>query len=476
MFYVSYMFSELRRRKGRTVLTALGLALGIGVVVTVGALSTGLDRAQAKVLAPLTGIGTDLSVTRPIKFGNNGPAGLSASERQQLQKENGGARFGLRGLGKPGSHFSRDDFVSASQLSFSQSEVAKIRALDGVKSASGSLTLTSVHIEGTVPTQAGGGRFQAPGPGGPPNSINATPRTITGIDRSRSTIAPLTPGQITSGRYLKAKDEAVLNLAYARRNNIKLGDTIKVSGKTFKVVGFAQMPLGGQASDIYVDLATLQKLSDRVGRVNTIQVRATSSKKVTAVAAAIKRSFSGASVTTAKDLAARVSGSLVDAKNLTSKLGLALEIVVLAAAFLIACLLTLASVTKRVRELGTLKALGWPQRLVVRQVTGEALVQGLLGGIVGVALGIGAAGVITYVSPSLQATVAQAATQGPRIIAFGQGSVSSGSTKVSLGAPVSIGLILLAVGLAVAGGLLSGAVGGLRAARLRPADALRHVD
>ena len=97
--------------------------------------------------------------------------------------------------------------------------------------------------------------------------------------------------------------------------------------------------------------------------------------------------------------------------------------------------------TKRVRELGTLKALGWPQRLVVRQVTGEALVQGVLGGIVGVALGIGAAAVITYVSPSLQATVAQAATQGPRIIAFGQGSVSSGSTKVSLGAPVSIGLI-----------------------------------
>ena len=476
MFYVSYMFSELRRRKGRTVLTALGLALGIGVVVTVGALSTGLDRAQAKVLAPLTGIGTDLSVTRPIKFGNNGPAGLSASERQQLQKENGGARFGLRGLGKPGSHFSRDDFVSASQLSFSQSEVAKIRALDGVKSASGSLTLTSLHIEGTVPTQSGGGRFQAPGPGGPPNSINATPRTITGIDRSRPAIAPLTPGQITSGRYLKAKDEAVLNLAYAQRNNIKLGDTIKISGKTFKVVGFAQMPLGGQASDIYVDLATLQKLSNRVGRVNTIQVRATNSKKVTAVAAAIKRSFSGASVTTAKDLADRVSGSLVDAKNLTSKLGLALEIVVLAAAFLIACLLTLASVTKRVRELGTLKALGWPQRLVVRQVTGEALVQGLLGGIVGVALGIGAAGVITYVSPSLQATVAQAATQGPRIIAFGQGSVSSGSTNVSLGAPVSFGLILLAVGLAVAGGLLSGAVGGLRAARLRPADALRHVD
>jgi putative ABC transport system permease protein len=36
--------------------------------------------------------------------------------------------------------------------------------------------------------------------------------------------------------------------------------------------------------------------------------------------------------------------------------------------------------------------------------------------------------------------------------------------------------MLAAVGLAVAGGLVSGAVGGLRAARLRPAESLRHLD
>ena len=45
MFYLNYMFSELRRRKGRTLLTAFGLAVGVGLVVTVTALSTGLDRA-----------------------------------------------------------------------------------------------------------------------------------------------------------------------------------------------------------------------------------------------------------------------------------------------------------------------------------------------------------------------------------------------------------------------------------------------
>jgi putative ABC transport system permease protein len=41
---------------------------------------------------------------------------------------------------------------------------------------------------------------------------------------------------------------------------------------------------------------------------------------------------------------------------------------------------------------------------------------------------------------------------------------------------VSIGLLAAALALAVLGGLLSGVVGGLRAARLRPADALRHID
>ena len=60
--------------------------------------------------------------------------------------------------------------------------------------------------------------------------------------------------------------------------------------------------------------------------------------------------------------------------------------------------------------------------------------------------------------------------------AFGQGEVAASTTTVSLTAPIDLPLILLAVGLAVLGGLIAGAVGGLRAARLQPADALRHVE
>jgi putative ABC transport system permease protein len=81
---------------------------------------------------------------------------------------------------------------------------------------------------------------------------------------------------------------------------------------------------------------------------------------------------------------------------------------------------------------------------------------------------------VTAFAPKLQATVAQATQAGP--LRFGQGQVASGSTSVVLSAPVDAGLIVLAVALALIGGLVAGAIGGMRAARLRPAEALRSVE
>jgi ABC-type antimicrobial peptide transport system permease subunit len=488
MFYVTYMLAELRRRLGRTVLTALGLGVGVALVVTVSALSNGLDEAQAKVLRPLTGVGTDMSVTRPIAITapgtspGNGPFGqLSAKERDQLRQENGGARFGLQNLGKPGTKFARDTFVSRAQLTMPASDVTTIAKIDGVQATAGGLTLDSLHIEGTVPKQTttAPGQF-GPGAGGPPRNIDASSIGVAGVDQTVKALGAVTPGQIASGSYFGAGDarQAILDQSYAKGQGLSVGDTVKLGGKSFAVVGIAKTPLGGQSSDVYIKLAQLQKLAGRAGRVNTIYVRATSADQVPSVATRIEKTVDGSSVTTASDLAKRVSGTLVDAKKLAGKLGTALEIVGLLAAFLIASMLTLSSVTKRIRELGTLKALGWSQRLVVRQVTGESLLQGLLGGAVGVVLGVAGAFAIAAFAPTLNATIASAADQGPGFFGgpFGQGAVDSPATSVTLGAPVSLTLVVAAVGLAVLGGLIAGAVGSLRAARLRPADALRHID
>jgi ABC-type antimicrobial peptide transport system permease subunit len=483
VFFATYLLAELRRRSGRTVVTALGLGIGVGLVVTVSALSVGLDRAQAEVLEPLTGVGTDMSVTRPIDIAAPGQGGfpsLSDDERQRLREENQGGRLGLTELGEPGTRFSRDTFVSGPQLSFSASEAAEIRALEGVSEAAGGLTLNAIHVEGIVPERSEQPERFAPTPGaGPPENIDISSISVAGVDPRYEALGAITAGQVTTGRYFDDAEarQAILNESYASRQGLAVGDTLTLGGKTFTVVGIAETPLGGQASDVYVQLSQLQALADRRGRINTVYVRADSSDDVAAVAARIEETVDGASVTTAEDLAERVSGTLVDAKNLAGKLGTALMVVGLLSAFLIASLLTLSSVTKRVRELGTLKAVGWPQRLVVRQVTGEALAQGLLGGAVGVALGIGAASLVGALAPTLEATVASAADAGPRFIGpFGQGAVEPAATDVALGAPVSLGLVLAAVGLALLGGLVAGAAGGLRAARLRPADALRHMD
>jgi putative ABC transport system permease protein len=259
MFYVQYLLAEVRRRPGRTALTALGLAVGVGLVVIVGALSKGLDDAQDEVLAPLTGVGTDLSVSRPLDVpdhpgagaaGPTGPFGqLSPREQRQLERENHNALgFDLAELGDPGESFSTDRFLTT-ELSFPASEVAEIRELDGASDAAGSLTVTAVNIKGTVP--------EASLPGGAAlhgGNFDVTSVIVSGIEVRKPGLATVAPGQISGGRYLsdsprQAQREAIVDLGYARQNDIIVGDSLTVAGAKFEVVGLAGAPLGGDASN-----------------------------------------------------------------------------------------------------------------------------------------------------------------------------------------------------------------------------------
>ena len=74
---------------------------------------------------------------------------------------------------------------------------------------------------------------------------------------------------------------------------------------------------------------------------------------------------------------------------------------VLIAAFLLASLLTMSAVSRRIREFGTLKALGWKSGRIVGQVMGESLAIGIIGGAVGVALGFAGAVLVGKFAPPL---------------------------------------------------------------------------
>ena len=195
----------------------------------------------------------------------------------------------------------------------------------------------------------------------------------------------------------------------------------------------------------------------------------------------IKQVLPKATVTTSEDLASQVSGSLSSASTLADRLGKWLAVAALIAAFAVASLLTVSAVSRRVREFGTLKALGWKGRRIVGQVLGESVVVGIVGAILGVALGVLGAKLIAAFSPALKATMGNALQMpqgGPPGVQQAADAISGAAqtVTVNLTAPVSLELVGIAVALALAGALIAGTFGGWRASRLRPADALRRVD
>jgi ABC-type antimicrobial peptide transport system permease subunit len=486
MFF-TYVYRELRRRHRQALLTALGLALGVGLVVAVTAATRGVHTAQDEVLHSLYGVGTDITVTQTAAFGSGGPQ-----------------RFGMDpGDDQQGEEFSRDRVMSTPGLAtLPADKTAQIAALDGVAASASGLSLTAIHIEGkfpkgTIPGQGAPTGAVMPGADGQQTQtgqqpdVNMAPIKVTtyslmGVDTTVSGVGPLGADQITSGRFFTSADEkayvVVLDAGYAKQNKLAVGDTTKIDGKKYDVIGIAATPGGGSTTNIYLPLTRAQALAGDSAAVNQIYVRASSADQISAVKSEISSAMPKASVTTAEDLASQVSGSLSSASKLADRLGKWVAGAALIAAFALASLLTLSSVGRRVREFGTLKAIGWRSRRIVGQVLGEATMIGVIGGAIGIGIGLLGAQLIARLSPSLEATVgafgADNAGLPPMAGSMAQeaGVSLTNTITVPLTAPVSLQLIGLAIALALAGALIAGGLGGWRAARLRPADALRRVD
>ncbi len=311
----------------------------------------------------------------------------------------------------------------------------------------------------------------------PQTNIKTTAYTIGGVDQTHPTQGLVTTAQVTKGRYLAKSGgrEALISGSYAAKHSLKVGSKLNLNGTIFTVVGVVSPPLGGQSADVYLPLKQLQTLANEKNLANVVLVRAAKSSQVGAVQKAISAALPNAQVASSKQVADTISGSLVDASNLSHDLGFAVSAAAALAAFLLAALLALSSVGKRVRELGTLKALGWTQRMVVRQIAGESLATGILGGVLGLGIGLGAALLIDAFGPKLTAS----STTGASSALLGDlasATQRTATSTVSLTAPVGATVLAIGFALALLGGLIAGTAGALRAARLRPADALRQVE
>ena len=514
MFF-TYLKRELGKRRKQTALVAGGLAVAIAVVLVVAGMASGIRQAQSEALSGLYGIGTDITVSKAESF----------SPGQFGQRFNFGANGG-RASGGSTQTFNRTRLqVQRGSATLTAAQVANVVATKGVQSATATLKLSDTTFNGTLPTfsqnpQAGSG---ATGPGGGlqfsrgsgglkggfdgqgGSSFNITSFTVEGVSTdSNPSVGPLAGVKITSGRGFQLSDASsdvtLVDASYAKSSGIKLGSTISIDTRDLRVVGIVQSsgPVATTPSNIYVPIAVAQAASGNAGAFTTVYVKATSSSVIDSTKAALVKSL-GKSVTvsTESDLASNVTGSLATASGLVVQLGGWLAVVVLLAAFATSVLFTTSGVNRRVREFGTLKAIGWRSNRIVWQVLGESLVTGLLGGVMGLILGLGAVTAINLYGPSVNASVSRGGFFGGMGGPFGGGGgfgggfgggngagggfrrlfgETSNTMNLSLHANIEPWMIIAAVGFAILGGVLAGAFGGLRAAKLSPSQAFRSVD
>ena len=289
--------------------------------------------------------------------------------------------------------------------------------------------------------------------------------TICGIevnDLATNTTA-VAPDEVTSGRYLVADDPngVMLEEVFAGVSKLNVGDSIAAFNHSFTVVGIVNPSLHSKPAGIanmYAPLSVVQSIARSYGDFYNFAVRdinivlvEVSPKGDSAYINTVEQSVLGNLESYAGQTGAIVGyqcGSIarkVVSVNETS--AWAISFVLLACVTLFSLKSQFGSVVERTKEIGILKAIGWTDSDVTKQVFIESLLQGLAGGTIGVGFGY----LVTFLVPQL-------------------GFVSSQNLVLA----VSPLLVLIGLIISLGGGILAGTIPAWRAAKLQPAEALRR--
>jgi putative ABC transport system permease protein len=408
-----YVMQELRHHHHRTLVNILGIGVGIALFVAINAVSTAYQEA---VSLPFRSLGTDLVVQRPEK--------RSADSSQ--------APASMRGIRLPFSN----QLLSATDLE-------EIGAIEGIDSFATTLLLWEFDKSGF--------------------------RTIMGVDASQPSLGPVKVKEwIKEGRFPRQPGEILIEKHYAKFIHKKIGDALEIGAKTYRVVGLLEIREGAQiaSANIYLPLSDTQSLMGGASSgVNVIYLRLKSPSLLAPVKAEIAKRLNGVSVTSSDSFMELMGG----VSRISDQFSFLASIIAFGGAAFLIIKTMLANLVERSREIGILKAVGWTEKDIQKQLMGEAVVQSLLGGLCGILVGYVLSFLLGFLSIPVStpwemnlvpafAKTAEVATQSVRLPV----SVSAGLSAVSL---------LLALS---AGGLASLAMG-KRAARVTPAEILRQL-
>jgi len=373
------IFANLFRRRGRTILTVLGISIGVAAIVALGAVAQGLE------------------------------AGLTAMTRSSE------ADLVLSQAGALSSIISSVDESVGDELR-TWPEVSDVAGL----------------LFGNVLLGSGGRNFFVLGH--EPESFAVIHfRIIEGQDLASALDARGT--QRVRGTPL------ILGLRAAESLDKAVGDTVRLGGAIFRVVGIYETGDGLEDAAAVVSLHDAQALTLQSHRVSMFYVKLRDPADEDRLRTKVERRY--------PDLSLVTTSGFVDQEQMLGILdAMAMAVAGLAVVIggIVMANTLFMSVFERTREIGVLRSLGWRQRRVLLLILGESLVLSLLGGLLGIGLGV--LGVLAL-------------------------SRSSGMLSI-FGSQFTPGLFVRALVTVVALGVVGGIYPAWWASRLLPVEALRY--
>lgn len=224
------------------------------------------------------------------------------------------------------------------------------------------------------------------------------------------------------------------------RKNV--GDTLRVLGSTFRVVGVYETGTNYQDSGGLATLRELQRLLGKPRKVMFYEIKLQQSQQIEAVLAKLQRSYPTLSISRSS----KFLDTLPDMKNM-QRIANAITALTLLVGTVVVMNTMVMSVFERTREIGVLRALGWVRRQVLALIICESILLTLTSGL----LGLGAAWLLLHGMALLpgMASIARMITIVPSVV-------------------------LRVIALCVALGTLGGVYSAWHATRLLPVEALRY--
>lgn len=442
-----------------------------------------ITETQATINQTLTEIDCSLTQSAPQGFGytgsgtviGSGPIGGNTGTSPVIVNQYGGGPLGGGSL-KP----------------MNQTYYADVANVSGVAAVEPILQVTEGHNRTVTPTIVQNG-IQSQGP-----SMNVTipDYIIEGIPLKSSLIEnyPILPTNITVGGNLQPGEtgDVLLSENNSAYFKVGVGDTINILGENFTVIGIYSPSSVSDTQKLYMNLEDAQELTNNNGTITSFDVFTENSDVVSSVANALSAAYPELIINTAQDRLTQLQNmesmyqnqlqsskstyesaiaSTQNTMNATQTQALEEIIIAVAATSMIVLFVMLYTVRERTKEIGTLKAIGFSNFAVMSQFMLEGVLLSLIAGAVGVAMGVVAAPMLSSLllphvnlfnnSPGL--TIGQAV-----------GVNTASQTTAAAALTVSPELILIALGAAALLGVIGSLYPAWRAARTRPAEAMRY--